>query len=479
MVNFLKAAFNIVALFCISFPSYAHFGSKGPFGGSVSTAITQGNTVYIGTSFGGVYESTDSTLSAWRARPVGLKSGKITALAHTGSYLFAATADSGIYMLGGHVGNDRYWIKKNKGLGTLEVNCLLAIDSITLLAGTNGADGLYLSRDKGDTWAKADGPSMHHYQVTSLVKIGDRVIQGALDGGAWTSTDLGHTWQDYNDENTLHVEGAVTLSYNASTSELMLSNGGGLYMTKVGAAVAPVYSAVKNGLPAGLEIRAITNNGSHWYLATQKGIFVSSSSTLAWQALNVGLPTLNTYTVIPFKDHLLAGTKQYGVFTTSISGGSWSSANTGLNNLSTYASVTTGSDVAVVATESGVFVSKNITASPAIYTALNKGLTDSLHVNSLLFVGENLWAATRNSGVFISRDTGLTWMNYGTEALSFTKLTLQQGRIYAITEAGALFSSAVDIADWRAEQDDLPIGSLVTAVGSYSDKIMVGTATHG
>ena len=50
---------NILALLALSLLSsqvlWAHFGSKGPFGGSVSVAISNDSTVYIGTFNGGVY----------------------------------------------------------------------------------------------------------------------------------------------------------------------------------------------------------------------------------------------------------------------------------------------------------------------------------------------------------------------------------------------------------------------------------------
>lgn len=84
----------LVLAFLCSQVLWAHFGSRGPFGGSVSVAISNDSTVYLGTFNGGVYES----LVAWRAIPVGLRSGKITALTHNGSNLFAGTADCGVFV---------------------------------------------------------------------------------------------------------------------------------------------------------------------------------------------------------------------------------------------------------------------------------------------------------------------------------------------------------------------------------------------
>ncbi|MBK6476958.1 MAG: hypothetical protein IPF93_01420 [Saprospiraceae bacterium] len=96
-IKFIPHIALIVFFTLTGFSAFAHFGSKGPYGGSVSCGLAYDSLVYIGTFNGGVYRSTNSSLVAWTPIPVGLKSGKISALAHSGSYLFAATLDSGIY----------------------------------------------------------------------------------------------------------------------------------------------------------------------------------------------------------------------------------------------------------------------------------------------------------------------------------------------------------------------------------------------
>jgi len=86
-----------ISIFSIS--SNAHFGSKGPFGGTITCTTIVGETVYMGTAEGGMYESTTAALVFWKARPVCLKSCKVTAIAYSGIRLYAATADSGIFVL--------------------------------------------------------------------------------------------------------------------------------------------------------------------------------------------------------------------------------------------------------------------------------------------------------------------------------------------------------------------------------------------
>src|SRR6478672_4943346 len=208
--------FLLFTLLIFSNRSFAHFGSKGPYGGSVSCAMVQDTTVYLGSSTGGVFFSTNSKLVGWSLKPVGLKSGKITALAHTGRYLFAATADSGVFIYTGFVGSDRYWIKKNNGLANLKITSLVAIDSITLMAGTNGG-GIFKTTNKGNTWVAVNNATLTHLDISGLVKAGNRIISTSLTSGAWASDNNGVSWFDFNDASTRNIGGTVAISYNQST----------------------------------------------------------------------------------------------------------------------------------------------------------------------------------------------------------------------------------------------------------------------
>src|SRR6185295_2379214 len=143
-------------------------------------------TVYIGTANGGVFESTSQKLVGWRPRPVGLKSGKITALAHSGKYLFAGTADSGMYIFTGFVGSDRYWQKINNGLGNLKILSLLAVDTATILAGTNGG-GVYKTVNKGATWTHVSSANLDNDAITGIIQAGSKAVLLSLSHGVYIS----------------------------------------------------------------------------------------------------------------------------------------------------------------------------------------------------------------------------------------------------------------------------------------------------
>lgn len=475
--NYLSTVFILMFIFS-SFNTFAHFGTKGPYGGTVTCSITYDTTVYIGTANGGVFESTTSKLVAWRARPVGLKSGKITALTHSGKNLFAATADSGIYIFNGYVGSDRYWKKINNGLGSLKIKSLVAIDSLTLLAGTDG-DGVYKTTDKGANWSKVINATFNTAVITGLVKAGDsRVFLISQNNGVFITESNGDIWNDFNDVNTLNIAGTSALSFNATTNELIVINTNGIFRTAV-AASAPVaaYAAVSTGFPASTAIRSISNNGSLWLLATDKGVYLSPAASINWTAINTGLTTLNVYAAVAMQTSLVAGTSGEGIFKASTAVPTWVAANFGFNNLVTYSMVSSGLAVVVAATEKGVFVSKDLANS---YKAANKGLTDSLNVTDLVFSGTKLLAATKNAGVFISADTGATWtlFNTGLMATSIKKLVASASFIYLITTANEIYVSTG--TSWSLVSSGLPSGVKPTSLVFYgTNKVAIGTLGNG
>ncbi|HET6225085.1 MAG TPA: T9SS type A sorting domain-containing protein [Bacteroidia bacterium] len=468
--------FYFIFLFLFIFSStYAHFGSKGPNGGSVSCSITYDTTVYIGTKEGGVYESTTSKLVNWRARPVGLKSGKITALTHSDSYLFAGTADSGVYIFNGYVGSDRYWKKINNGLVNLKISALIAIDSITILAGTDGS-GIYKTVDKGVNWTPINNNQLNSAKIMNFAKAGTYLFASS-GTGVFISSDNGNTWTPFNDANTVG-RSTNSLSFNATSNQLMIGNSNGLFVTAIDLS-SPVaaYTASSTGLPANTAIRSIYNNGSAWFLATDKGVYLSLASAINWSASNAGLPNTNVTAFTSLQNSLVAGTADDGIFKASITSPTWVANNFGFNNIRTFSMACKGDAVVVAATAKGVFVSKDLANS---YKRANKGLTDSLHVNDLVFWGTSLLAATENAGVFISADTGATWAPFDTgldTTYSIQKIVTSSSYAYLFNSDGKVFFN--NGASWTACQGGLPGALKPTSFAFFGNRIALGTLGNG
>jgi hypothetical protein len=473
----MKPLFRLTLLL-LSISSFAHFGPRGPYlGGTVTCSITLGDSaVYIGTAEGGLFESTNSNVTAWRARPVGLKSGKITALAHTGKYLFAATADSGIFRFTGRVSSDRYWEKVNTGLDNLKITSLVATDSATVYAGTLDG-GIFLTTNKGASWTSVNNDDLHHFEIKGLAKAGNRVLHTS-HGGIYASDDKGASWFKYsgNLPDHLHVD---LISYNSVSDQIIVSIEDSLYISgSASTGSNPTYALAQTGLPTGVKINFVSNNGSAWFVATNKGVFVSHTSVVAWTAINTGLPTLAVNTIVPFKTSLVAGTVGEGIFKASAAAPVWSVLNTSFPNTVTYSFTTASSNILVAATNRGVFVSRNTGTS---YVRANKGLKDSLNVQDIQFADFCILAATKNGGIFFSPDTGATWMeaNNGLATMDVKKVYYYNGKKYALCSNGMIYASLLHSYDWVSEQFDLPMGTMPTSLSFYGDKMLISTASNG
>lgn len=479
----LSLALTAVALTATS--AFAHFGSKGPYGGgTVTSYVIQKDTIYVGTANGGVYAATwtkgavvvnDSILSNWSAKPVGLKSGKIVSLAHTGKYAIAATADSGIFRFSGYVGSDRYWVKINNGLTDLNITSVSALDANTLIAGTSTGK-IFKSTDLGANWTEVTGLAFAGKKVAGIELAGSRVFVLVEGKGVYYSDNQGANWTALNDTNTENVLGKASFSYNKSTDELMLANASGLFLLSAAkTSTTALYNKVST--PSNGVINSISNNGGFWYVATNKGVQGSSSNQIFWMEFNNGLPTdVNVHVVTLFKKSGIAGTEDKGIFKiVNPQTLAWGDANTGFNNLKTSALATNGSPLIYVATKKGVFVTKNLATS---YSRANKGLTDSLHVNELAIFGSKVFAVTENAGVFVSADSGKVWspFNSGLMSMSIKKVFASKGFVYVVCASGNIWQSN-GTNDWALIMGGLPQGIEPVSLAFLGGKVFL--AAHG
>lgn len=458
--------------------SFAHFGSKGPFGGTVTCGITHDSVVYLGTEAGGVFQSTNSRLIAWIPRPVGLKSGNIAALAHTGKYLFAGTADSGIYIFNGYVGSDRYWIKKNKGLGNFAITSLVAIDSFTVLAGTMGG-GVFKTTNSGDSWVSVGSGLQTLFDITSMVKAGNRIVYATRQGAMYASDDKGATWFDFTDVGMRPNGGLLKLAYNAATDQILGINSVSVYrMANASTTTLPFFSIQVEGWPVGTSLLSVSGDNVNWYLTTSSGVFRSEVSTIDWKNISGNLPSSSLKLTVPFRSNLLVGTQGYGVYKSASPYATWTTVNTNFNNLSTHSIATSGPLVVVAATEKGVFVSTDLAAN---YRLSNKGLEDSLNVTDLTFAGTQLWASTMYKGVFMSPDTGKTWSssNTGLGTTTVRNLYTASSRIFATGMDNKVYTKQVTDASWVLFQEGLPSGVVAGSLAFSGDLIFLGSYMDG
>jgi photosystem II stability/assembly factor-like uncharacterized protein len=358
-----------------------------------------------------------------------------------------------VYRFTGFVGNDRYWVKVNTGLSNLKITSLVAVDSSTVLAGTIG--GVFKTINKGGNWNAINNGIHHNFEIAGLAKAGNRIVH-ISKGGVFASDDNGASWIAFNDASTNDIE-VTKLSYNTRSDAVLILNRNGLYVAnEASTTAAPSFSLAEKGLPGGIKINAISNDGLGWYLATNAGVYYSSTGDINWKPYNFNLPQYNITTVSLLNGNIVCGTSSEGIYKNNLHPmlaidpepvRTWTSVNSGFNNLKTYALATAGDKIIVTANEKGVFVSKDLATS---YVRANNGLTDSLNVTDLVFAENYLYASTQNSGVFISADTGKTWQNVtgGSLLLNIKNLYYSSGTVYCIDNNGSVLKASLNSNAW-------------------------------
>lgn len=464
----------------LSLPAIAHFGPRSPLAGYVTCAISYNGLVYFGTENGGVFESTNTQLTTWRPRPVGMLTGQITALTHSGSYLFAGTADGGVYVFDGYVGNDRYWNKASTGLGNMQIKSLVAVDSITVLAGTDGG-GLYRTTNKGASWTAVNDANLNNASVTSLARGGGRYFATTLTGGVFASDTDGNSWFSFNDVHTQGINGTATMRYNDTTDVLLVLNANGLFAAGTASStMSPTYSAASSGLANGSSIRSLANNGTTWFAATSAGVYSSPNSGFAWTAANTGLTGTDVTAITALPANVVVAMRKVGIYKSPTTAIAWTFTNTGFNNPITHSMITSGDSLVVAVTSEGVFVSKKLGSPATTFVRSNHGLTDSTHVRDILLAQTALYAAT-SSGVFVSQDTGATWAtaNTGLTNLDIEKLFYGNNQVYALNHQGMLYTKSLGSGAWTMVMNGLPNGVEPTSMAFYGNRILLGTLGDG
>lgn len=133
-------------------------GLSNPF--TFSLGIS-GINVFV-TTFGGVFLSTDNG-SGWSAVNTGLPyaQNQIGPLAACGNTIFTGAFGSGVYV---SANNGSSWTKANNGLTDSTISAI-AVSGSHIFAGTNGGGGMFHSSDNGNSWKSLNTglPSTYDY----------------------------------------------------------------------------------------------------------------------------------------------------------------------------------------------------------------------------------------------------------------------------------------------------------------------------
>ncbi|MCE3227687.1 MAG: heme utilization protein [Bacteroidetes bacterium] len=450
----------LLAVLFITQPLSAHWTTKGPYGGKVKCMTTCDTLVYVGTFDGGVYRSTNSFLTAWRyANYDGLTNSTINDLSSIGKKVIAATP-TGIFR-SSDMG--AIWAAFNTGLTNTNVLSLIKSGS-NIFAGTNGG-GIFISSDSCVTWSAVNN-GLTSMTVTCFAIDGSTIYAGT-NNGVFVSTNNGGTWSAVN--TGLSNTSVKTLVVSANT--IFAGTNTGIFTS---ATSSINWSPTNTGL-SNIIINHLYASGNTIFASTNGGVFTSPSSGVIWNAANTGYTDSVNVTVI-YNNKIIAGTQSDGLLkSNSVSSISWSKSNTGFNNLEAFAIYNSG-NLVIAATNKGLYVSTDLATT---YVRRNNGLTDSLHVNCLTFVGPKLYAGTMFGGVFMSADTGKTWtsVNNGLTTMNIKRIIDNNTHLVCAAANGNTYSTPQGANNWVA-MTGLPAGLNITSL-AYNGATYLGAYGTG
>ena len=216
---------------------------------SVSALAARGTNVVAGTSNYGIFFSTNSGASWKEVRDSGQTLYGTVCLAMTGSYLFAGL-DAGLYRSSD---NGTTWDRLNLGIAGLYVSAL-AFSGTYLFAGTGNGGGVLLSTDNGTSWTAINSgfpsySSTIYADVYALAVADTNLFVGTL-GGVYRSSTTSLNWTPSN-----FGLSPTVLSFASSSTSLFAgtSNNGVFLSTNSGTSWAVVNSGFTNtyfGVPA-------------------------------------------------------------------------------------------------------------------------------------------------------------------------------------------------------------------------------------
>ena len=296
-----KAGFLFVVsfLFAATNPLHAQWIQTNEPYANVTTLFPNDANLFAGTNGGGVFLSSDDGIS-WTAVNTGLTNTYVTALAASGTNLFAGTAVTGVDGVFLSTDNGTSWTPVNNGLTNTFVD-VLAVFSTNLFAGTYG--GVFLSTNNGTNWTPA-GLTFDYPQA--LAVSGTNLFAGTSSHGVFLSTNNGTSWIEVNTGLTNTYVHALAVS---GASLFAGTNGGIFLSTNNGTSWTEVNTGLTN-----TSVAALAVSDANLFAGTYGGVFLSTNNGTGWTEVNTGLTSINVYSLAVSGTNLFAGTHDSGVW---------------------------------------------------------------------------------------------------------------------------------------------------------------------
>ncbi len=497
----MRKSFIFLGLLLLAMPAAAQWRRAGLFGADVRALVADpgdADLVYLGTSSGEVYVSTDGAKSWTNPRNGVPFPGYVVDNLVIDRFGRLWAAGWGLW--GGSViavSDDRgkTWTRRDHGLEEASIRAFAIDANDADYAVAGGLSGVYRTTDGGDSWEKISD----HENVESLAfdpRTHDRIYVGTWRQG-WRTDDAAQTWARINNGMVLDTDMfGITLD-PANPDNIWVSTCGWVYNTKDRGEKWTRYRDGFNnrrihdveidpcdpdtlyaGSVAGLY--RSDDRGKTWYAVSNEelvvnsivlhpgapdrvilgvegdGVYVSNDRAKTFTRSSDGLQNLRITAIVPdpsAKDIVYAsvasGGAASGVYRSDDAGKSWTRVST--TRLPEVLSISIAPDDEsepkyIVGTEKGFFWSDD-----AAEWTQAEPLNFPLRVNKVVRFNRSRYFAATSEGVFTTRDAGKQW--YRLAGSDSRTVDIALGKIGSNRALFALIDNGITVFDgsrWSA-----------------------------
>ncbi|MFH1052295.1 MAG: T9SS type A sorting domain-containing protein [bacterium] len=449
------------------------------------------NNIYAGTGKGILLTSDFGKTWVERNNGIEFKGNHkfIYQLVNIGNNLVVSTY-TGIYL---STDFGESWVLKINGISEYDYRNLkyLTVVGTNIIAGTfldlpsGGTNVLYTSTDLGETWINynQDKSPIARIYVYDLIGVGDKVLihhtgdyKSDYRSQWFMSKDLGISWENKTKELPFPLYSYDYTSIATDGSIIYVSVCSSLFVSKDSCDtwIQLTYPGTNYG-----PVETIYSKGNDIYVGTTPslcvdipdGIFMSNNNGETWQPL--GLEDFWVPSVCVAKNNIIAGTN-HGVLISSDGGINWQEPE-GLPQGIIVLIFADDNENVFASSGKGIYFSSN---NGINWELRNNGLPSRPWANSIASTGD-LVIAGLDSGVWISSDLGLNWYEknnglplddrtvWSVGASNNTIFMSTRNNLYRSTDLGE---------NWELKKEGLPQYDLfVNSFAFYEDYIFIAT----
>ncbi|RLD54551.1 MAG: hypothetical protein DRJ05_14430 [Bacteroidetes bacterium] len=363
--------------------------------------------------------------------------------------------DSTIFLSGGSDGvyskpvNNDSWIKLDGLYGIFNIE---STDSVLFAQGITSGVCLFRSFDDGDSWEELD--LFTYYDIENLSTIKNNIII-SKDDSLLLSNDNGESWAGIGGEMPV-IENNYSLTFDT-----IIFRGGGsidsiLRSDNLGQSWSPI---TRLGLPNyyGKKLNSIVEFNDSLWAATKKGVFVFGGNDVGWLSRNDGISIQRITDLMIHNDTLHCSTKT-GIY--YLDQGVWYSENGGLEILDVDC-LELYDGIEFCGTSCGPFQRQGEEDWQAIYHGLNH-----LNIDFIVNNGHDIWVCTIK-GLFKSTNRGVDFEYIDNEEFSSSRQMVITDSLFYISTNTGLFISRDSGNSWINISDSLYIRGEFTVGENY------------